>query len=182
MFSPDGRLLAAGSASYDQTIRIWNTATWDLVHAFENYTRSTGEFSPDGRLIAFVTCDSTTHVRDHTTGALYRTLTGYDRSPKLVAFSPNGELLASASVENPQEPHPEFHTIRIWNSLTGVLLHICELQGMRRNLKFSPNGSCITFHEGLLMFKHILKRALVSGPVIHLGRISDIMERVKGRH
>lgn len=95
---PHGPLLA--SASKDGTLRLWNVVHGEQVadmHADElqGWFTSTS-FSPDGTLLAAGTADGTILFWDAVTGDSIHRLETRKRTILALAFSPNGEKLATS--------------------------------------------------------------------------------------
>jgi WD40 repeat protein len=93
-FSPDGRLLAAGS--FDGTrgrTLVWDVRTGDRTRVEVGVLGASLAFSPDGRPLAANGMEDPTEVREVRTGRVVARLRTGD-SGRSVAFSPDGELLA----------------------------------------------------------------------------------------
>jgi uncharacterized protein with WD repeat/nitrous oxidase accessory protein NosD len=134
-FSPDGQLLASGSADY--TIKLWEVATGSLVRTLSGHTSwvISVAFSPDGRLLASGSDDYTIKLWEVATGSLVRTLSGHTSWVYSVAFSPDGRLLASGSNDK---------TIKLWDVATGSLVR--TLSGHTNyvnSVAFSPDGQLL---------------------------------------
>jgi WD40 repeat protein len=140
IFSPDGKTLASRSSGEVGYIQIWHLGTSRALYTSPGELSSLA-ISPDGRTFAcekygngcnielynFPTENFLRTLTGYSDEALYdywidrikihpalRTLTGHADSVLSVAFSPDGQNLASGSYDE---------TIKIWNLSTGELLH-----------------------------------------------------------
>jgi WD40 repeat protein len=142
-FSPDGQLVATGSA--DGKARIWDARTGHpvgtpLAHAGGV---SAAVFSPDGRLLATASDDRTARIWDVRTGHPQVPPLQHEGRVFTARFSPDGRIVASASDDG---------SARLWETATGRLLHTLP-HGARRpvwDLAFSPDGTMLVtgFDDG----------------------------------
>jgi uncharacterized protein with WD repeat len=130
-FSPDGKLVA--SASWDRTIRLWDSAMGASLQTLEGHSRwvQAVAFSPDGKLVASASQDRTVRLWDSAMGASLQTLKGHSGGVQAVAFSPDGKLVVSALQDR---------TVRLWDLATGALLQTLETANYFRQLSFSSDG------------------------------------------
>ncbi|MGA2418913.1 MAG: WD40 repeat domain-containing protein, partial [Candidatus Acidiferrum sp.] len=151
-FSPDGRWLVLGQI--DGTIVIW-----DVLHEFKRRTLVTHSgaiaamvISADSQWLASSGDDETTaKVWNLTTGNLTRTLSGHTKKVTSISFSPDGHMIATASLDQ---------SLRVWNPATGTqlrqltsgwddsdqgYLHV----GVLFSVAFSPDGKSLLAGENI---------------------------------
>jgi hypothetical protein len=91
-FSPDGRTLATTDQS---EIKLWETTTWKLLKTLKGHKEGVRSlaFSPDGQWLASG-ADGVVKLWQVATAKAIRTFSGLTY-PNILAFSPDGSLLAS---------------------------------------------------------------------------------------
>ena len=118
-YSPNGQQLA--SASFDNTIKIWDVSRGQLLKTFTGHSSSVWSvaYNPNGQQLASASDDNTIKIWDVSSGQLLKTLTGHSDRVFSVAYSPNGQQLASASADM---------TIILWDlDFDNLLLSGCNL-------------------------------------------------------
>jgi WD40 repeat protein len=136
-FSPDGKLLAAGTGEPKQrgTVTLWDVATRAQVW---RHTEDTGlpavAFSPDGKTLAVADYGNTARLLDVVTGKVKATL-HHPKEVRAVAFSPDGKLLATACWDK---------LVRVWDLATGTEKVTCRgHKGRIFSVEFSPDGKLL---------------------------------------
>ncbi|HYG11619.1 MAG TPA: serine/threonine-protein kinase [Pyrinomonadaceae bacterium] len=141
-FSPDGKTLFGGSY---RKVRLWDTGTWALRHEHD-----IGEINPafalsaDGKLLASGgTNEKSVKVWEAESGKLKFTLDGHEKGVLSLAFSPDGQTLASGSYDN---------TIRLWDMRNGDFKQALTEDNLNAifSVAFSPDGRTLasgSYHE-----------------------------------
>jgi WD40 repeat protein/serine/threonine protein kinase len=148
-FSPDGSRLASASSSFgvregdrtieNNTVQIWDVASGENILTIPpdgtGFYRDV-EFGPDSAIFAAATWSSalggTARIYDAQTGdELYRLYAHRDTLSNL-EFSPDGELLATASNDA---------TVKFWDYDKGVLItSYVDFPHRVQDIEFSPDG------------------------------------------
>jgi WD40 repeat protein len=109
-FSPDGKRLASWTQNGNR-IRVWDVKSGCLYREFQreadcSFTGALG-FSPDGQSLAIGTegPEDAVELWELASAKLRRRFQGHKREVTALAFSPNGRLLATGSIDT---------TVLIW--------------------------------------------------------------------
>ena len=130
--TPDGR--HAVSASYDNTLRVWDLESGQSVRTLEGHSDSVHgvAITPDGRRAVSASSDKTLRVWDLESGQSVRTLEGHSRSVHGVAITPDGRRAVSASWDN---------TLRVWDLESGQSVRTLEGHSSSVNgVAITPDG------------------------------------------
>ncbi|HEY9734929.1 MAG TPA: protein kinase [Trichocoleus sp.] len=130
-FNPKVATLVSGSL--DDTLKIWNLQTGQLIYTLGGHPRGVNEveIGSGGQVLASCGDDDIVKIWNLSEGALLHTLKGHMRDVNSVAIGVNGFLLASGS---------EDMTIKLWKLDKGTLLKtLTGSAGMVRSVAFSPN-------------------------------------------
>ncbi|GMH10342.1 hypothetical protein Nepgr_012183 [Nepenthes gracilis] len=135
-FSSDSRYLS--TASDDNTVRIWDVATGQLIktlHGHTNYVFCVN-FNPQSNMIVSGSFDETVRVWDVKTGKCLKVLPAHSDPVTAVHFNHDGSLIVSGSYDG---------LCRIWDASTGhcVKTLIDDENPPVSFVKFSPNGKFI---------------------------------------
>lgn len=125
------------SASYDGTIRLWDTASGECLQTFKGHTYWVWSvaFSPDGQTLASGGGDCCVKLWDIKTGHCLQSLAGHGQQIRSVAFSADGRTLATGSDDR---------TVRLWNYRTGDGLRILSgHSSWISTVAFSPEGDLL---------------------------------------
>ncbi|ETO05897.1 WD repeat-containing protein [Reticulomyxa filosa] len=134
-FSADNRNIV--SASYDNTVRIWDVISGKQLQVLRGHTDRvfTAKFSPDGHNVVSCSKDGTIRLWDINTETEIMKFGGYFDKIFDVNFSPNGKYIVSGLQDN---------IIRLWDVHSGI--EIKQLLGHSKSVlstQFSPDGKMI---------------------------------------
>lgn len=139
-FSPDGKMLASASSTYPvaypeekpwAVVTLWDVGTGKELAKFSerSWWGASIAMSPDGKTLAF-SLDNTLRLWDFATQKQLAPLSGHSAS--VLAFSPDGKMLASASGDK---------TVQLWDVATWQAL--ATLSGHGSPIAFSPDGKTL---------------------------------------
>ena len=130
--APDGK--RAISASYDKTLKIWDTDTGIELRTLTGHTGPVRgvAIAPDGNRAISASDDNTLKIWDIETGRELQTLTGHTNSVRGVAIAPDGLTAISASDDN---------TLKIWDLASGSEVRtLTGHSNFVRRVAIAPDG------------------------------------------
>jgi WD40 repeat protein/serine/threonine protein kinase len=129
-FSPDGQTLV--TAAEDNSVRLWDVASWRQVKLLVPWPQSVA-FAPDGKILA-IAGGSTVKLWD-IAARCERAVFPHSTVVAALAFSPNGKLLATGSLDN---------NVRVWD--VAAQRPVGTLRGhtqLLRTVAFSRDGKIL---------------------------------------
>src|SRR5439155_26100775 len=134
-FSPDGQLLASGSS--DHSIKLWSTATHQIIAAFTNHTAAVNAlaFSPNGKWLASGSDDHSLRIWDVISLRESVAFTDFEDRVRTVSFSGDGRQLATT----------DDYVVRIYDVIRQqeIAPHFFDQAGWITCVAFSPDGATL---------------------------------------
>jgi WD40 repeat protein len=136
-FSPDGKLLAAGTGEPKQpgTVTLWDVASRQRLwtHAEKGGIPAVA-FSPDGQILAIGVYGNAARLLDTATGKVKATLP-HPKEMRAVAFAPDGKRLATACWDK---------RLRVWDLAGATAVVTCTgHSGRIFTVEFSGDGKLL---------------------------------------
>jgi RNA polymerase sigma factor (sigma-70 family) len=146
VFSPDGKMLAAGEWDGGH-VQVWDAANGKKIKSWQGHTDTVTAiaFSADGKRLVTAGADKAVRLWDAATFAELRSFTGHTDRVLCAALSPDGTLLATGAADA---------TARLWDVATGKELHV--LTGHKYGVgavAFSADGQTLLTggHDGKIL-------------------------------
>nr|XP_004252824.1 WD40 repeat-containing protein HOS15-like [Solanum lycopersicum] len=153
-WDPSGSLLA--SCSDDTTVKLWSMKQNVCLHDFREHSKEvhTVKWSPAGAgtsdrnqqlLLASASFDCTVKLWDVELGRLLQSLSGHRESVYSISFSPNGEYMASGSLDKCMNiwSIKEAKIVRTYNG-DGAIFEVCwNKQGSKVAACFANKKVCV---------------------------------------
>jgi WD40 repeat protein len=139
-FSPDGRLLATGSA--DRTVRLWNLPDGRAVKTLEGHKGNVNclAISPNGRILASGGKDSSVWLWRLPSAQTAVRLLGHEQTVLCLAITPDSRILASGSADG---------GIQLWNLPDGKNRKLLDGHAASIvDLAIAPNGRLLASASG----------------------------------
>ncbi|XRM40201.1 hypothetical protein ABZX51_003521 [Aspergillus tubingensis] len=174
-FSADSKILA--SASWDETVHLWDVRIGEQLQTLQCESTVTAVvFSPDCQHISSAYADCVT-IWNSTTGQMQSNPKLHSSSLNVIAFSPDGKLIAAGSDDG---------LVILWGVDAEEPHRICDGHSFSVEVvQFSPDGgllaSASSSDDGIIMLWDPATGEFKGSLIDHLDYVSDVKFSLEGR-